>query len=216
VIDRHVAERAVYVPTAKAIADLQAVDLHDVDVITFSGSGEPTLAANLGECLQWLAEHVKIPVFVLTNGSMLVLPEVRKELAMANRVSVKLDAATEATFVRINRPIPGVTLERVLQGARALRAEHPGHVSLQVMVMTTNDNELPEIAKIAKEISPHSIELNLPKRPVPNDWSLDARGNRANADAPAAHMAILSKERTCEIVHLFESTCHVPVYCSSR
>jgi len=39
--------RRVFVPTSHVQADLESVDWSKVDVVTITGSGEPTLAANL-------------------------------------------------------------------------------------------------------------------------------------------------------------------------
>ena len=51
-INVHTAERRVYVPTERVLEDLRASDWRGADVITLSGSGEPTLAANLGEVVR--------------------------------------------------------------------------------------------------------------------------------------------------------------------
>ena len=45
-------ERREFVPTSRVVEDLRDADWRDCDVITFSGNGEPTLAANLGEAIR--------------------------------------------------------------------------------------------------------------------------------------------------------------------
>src|SRR3712207_7565001 len=47
-----------------------------------------------------------------------------RELAGADSVFCKLDAADEETFRRVNRPAGGVTLRTTFEGIRRLRAEY--------------------------------------------------------------------------------------------
>ncbi len=51
-INRVTATRDVFVSTEKVLDDLKKSDWQKADVITFSGSGEPTLAKNLGEVIE--------------------------------------------------------------------------------------------------------------------------------------------------------------------
>ena len=101
-------ERQVFVPTDKVMKDLAVSRWREADIITVSGSGEPTLAANLGEIVEGLKAYTGKPVLVLTNGTLLHVPAVQADLNRCDKVFVKLDAATEETFRRINRPVPGV------------------------------------------------------------------------------------------------------------
>ena len=66
-----------------------------IDTVTFAGMGEPTLAFNLEALLRVPRRVIGAPVAVLTNGSLLLQPAVRATLGLAERVVVKLDAATE-------------------------------------------------------------------------------------------------------------------------
>src|SRR5207237_8474386 len=96
------------------------------DVITLSGSGEPTLAANLGEVIRRIKKLTGKPVLVLTNSAHLWDAHVRRELSRADAVYCKLDAADEETFRRVNRPAAGVTLRRTFEGIRRLPPEYTG------------------------------------------------------------------------------------------
>ena len=46
------------------------------DIITFSGSGEPSLALNLGESAREIKKVTSIPLLLLTNGTLLDDPKV--------------------------------------------------------------------------------------------------------------------------------------------
>jgi wyosine [tRNA(Phe)-imidazoG37] synthetase (radical SAM superfamily) len=170
-------ERKVYVPVHELVADVtQALDAHppgSIDWVTVVGSGEPTLHLELGSILRQVKAATAIPVAVITNGSLLHLPEVRRDLAVADAVLPTLDAGTPALFRKINRPHPEVTLERLGEGLVAFRKEYRGHLWIEVMLIRgLNDTEeaLDDLAGWMERIQPDEIHLNLPVRPPAEPW----------------------------------------------
>lgn len=169
--------RKVYVPTARVMCDLAASDWRRADVITLSGSGEPTLAANMGEVVRGIKALTAKPVVVLTNSTTLGKAEVRRELCEADRVFCKLDAADEVTFRKINRPFAGLTLRSVVEGIRKFRSEYAGCLAVQTMLMPLNAGEAAALAEILRSLRPDEIQLNAPSRQRPREWRVEARGN---------------------------------------
>ncbi|HEX8117001.1 MAG TPA: radical SAM protein [Pyrinomonadaceae bacterium] len=145
-INVHTAGRRIFVPTERVLEDLRASDWRGADVITLSGSGEPTLAANLGEVIRRIKLLTCKPVVVLTNSAHLWDARVRRELSRADAVFCKLDAADEETFRRVNRPVEGVTLRNVFEGIRRLRAEYAGRLCVQLMLLPLNRARAAEFA----------------------------------------------------------------------
>ena len=96
------------------------------DVITLAGSGEPTLNLGLGRIIREIKAMSQIPVAVLTNGALLYLPEVRRELAAADIVLPSLDAAREETYRAINRPLPELSLASSARRPHGLPPGVPG------------------------------------------------------------------------------------------
>src|SRR5208337_2577115 len=95
------ATTAEYVPTDDVISELDRFlsVSPNIDVITFSGSGEPTLHAGIGRIIGHL--KLKYPAYkvaVLTNGTLLWNPGVRKSLARADMVIPSLDAVSPGVF----------------------------------------------------------------------------------------------------------------------
>ncbi len=76
----------------------------DIDYITFSGSGEPTLNSDMGEMIRKVKSFTQIPVAVLTNGSLLWDKKVREDLSGADLVVPSVDAVSEEVFHKVNRP----------------------------------------------------------------------------------------------------------------
>lgn len=184
-IQERTLKRREFVPIERLIGDLEAHGWAGAEVVTFSGSGEPTLATNIGEAIEAIAARTRLPTIVLTNGTLLGDAAVREALMAADRVEVKLDAADEATFQRANRPVGGVTLEGIVGGAATFRRHYRGHLSLQVMVLPMNRNDLEGLAAWVRQIAPDSLCLNSPRRPRPSQWYLPSRGSHDGVSYPA-------------------------------
>jgi wyosine [tRNA(Phe)-imidazoG37] synthetase (radical SAM superfamily) len=177
-------ERQVYVSTEKVMEDLEASDWRSADIITLSGSGEPTLALNLPEVIAGLKARTGKPVMVLTNATMLLDPQVRRDLKGADKVFCKLDASDDRMLQLIDRPVEGITLRGIVDGIKALRAEYPGYLAIQSMFMPQNMKDIEAYAGLLNEIRPDEVQLNTPLRPVPKGWYIEARGNHDRESAP--------------------------------
>ncbi len=193
-IQVRVNERQIFVPTEKVMRDLAESRWREADVITVSGSGEPTLAANLGEIVDGLKSFTGKPVLVLTNGTLLHLPALQAELKRADKVFIKLDAATEETFKRINRPVPGVTLEGIVKAACAFRENYQGFLGIQMMFTRVNLHEVTQFAELLKRIRPDEVQLNTPTRPYPQKWVIQTRGSHDGVDYPARPLKRITSE----------------------
>jgi wyosine [tRNA(Phe)-imidazoG37] synthetase (radical SAM superfamily) len=195
----HTAERKVYVSTEQVMADLRASAWQEADIITFSGNGEPTLALNLPEVIHEIKAFTGKPVMVLTNATTLWDPQVRADLAEADRVFCKLDAADDATLQRVNRPVDGVTVRSIVEGIKALRAEYKGYLAVQMMFMPMNRSEIQAMAMLLNEIRPDEVQLNTPRRPVPREWHLESRGNHEGVPYPAVQLKTVDREEALAI-----------------
>ncbi len=142
-----------------------------IDVITFSGSGEPTLNSDLGLMIREIKKLTDIPVAVITNGSLLCLKDVRDDLMEADMVLPSLDAVNQDVYERINRPHPSVKIDAVIEGLKAFRREFKGQIWLEIMLIKhINDDsqELKRMAQIVSETNMDRIQLNTVTRP-PSD-----------------------------------------------
>lgn len=192
-----------FVETQRVLDDFQEVIKTNVpiDVITYSGSGEPSLASNLGEMIDGIRKvSPTIPQYILTNATHLTIPSVRKNLLKLDKIIVKLDASNEENFRQINRPAEGISLTEVLRGIKLLQSEFSGEIEIQSMFMPINDKHLEDLAKLFKKISPNAIQLNTPKRPYPLSWHRENRGNHELVfDYEVRELKSIDKERALEI-----------------
>ncbi|HEX4946750.1 MAG TPA: radical SAM protein [Blastocatellia bacterium] len=210
-INEHTRERKVFVPTERIMADLHASRWRDADVITFSGSGEPTLALNLGATMQAIQDFTNKPIVVLTNSTLLHDAAVRAELCAADKVFCKLDAATDQTLQLLDRPVAGLTVRGIVDGIKALRRAYHGHLAIQTMLMPINRNEIEQLAMWLKEIQPDEVQLNVPARPVLREWRLEARGNRPATDEPAIKLKLLGSEEVAELAARLRHLTGLPI-----
>ncbi len=206
-------ERKIYVPTERVLNDLKSVDWSQVDIVTVSGSGEPTLALNLGEVLRKTRELYVRPTAVLTNAMHLADPAVRADLAEADEVAVKIDAATDETLQKYNRPAARITIRSIVEGIKQFKVEYQGKLSTQTMLMGANIKEIEQIAHLLKEIAPDEIQLNTPKRFYPLIWRQENRGrHRADApDYPHRQLRTITAEQMQEAKSLVEHITGLPV-----
>ncbi len=195
------AQRQVWVSTERVMADLERSDWQSADVVTFSGNGEPTLALNLGECIQAVKQRTGKDVVVLTNATLLGDPAVRADLGLADRVYAKLDAASNKMLEIIDHPVEAVGgVEAIVAGLEALRAEYRGILAIQTMVMPNNVREIEALCDIYNRIGPDEIQLNTPLRPVPRAWYPESRGNHSGASpVPESHLKVLTREEATAV-----------------
>ena len=167
---RNTLERREYVSTQAVKEELLRWrnEGGQADVVTLSGSGEPTLHSHFGDVLQFAKRELFLPSVLLTNGSLLYLPEVREAARHADVAKISLSAWNDASFRNINRPHADLDFERSVQGMREFRRLFSGEIRLEVFLVA-GLNDAPEavdrIATLAESIAPDKIQLNTAVRP---------------------------------------------------
>ncbi len=144
-----------------------------IDWITFVGSGETTLFSRLGSLIRYVKFLSRLPVAVITNGSLLHVPDVRHELCAADAVLPSLDAGSEGLFKKINRPHRDFSFDRHVAGLIEFRGEFKGHLWVEVMLLGgVNDSpsDLRDISKILERVGPDEIHISTPTRPPAEPW----------------------------------------------
>lgn len=156
-------ERKEYVKYSEFCKELEKVDKSTSDVITFSGTGEPTLNQRLEEMVEF-ARRFRFPVVILTNSSLLHLKEVRKAVSKADIVAAKLDAPNEQLFQKINNPLEKISFDSIISGLKDLRKEFRGKLALQTMFIEANKEFADEMADLALEIRADEVQIDTPLR----------------------------------------------------
>ncbi len=150
-----------------------------LDVITFSGNGEPTVHPHFLEVVRDVIRlrdtyYPEAKVSVLTNSTMLGRPHVAEALKLVDNNIVKLDSAIAATFHALNRPAsPNVIPEGVIADLK----QFEGQCIVQTMMLrgdyegrhidNTTDAEVDALIEAYKEIKPREIMLYSIDRKTP-------------------------------------------------
>lgn len=170
-------ERKAYFPPGDILLEVkQALETHkpgEIDWVTFVGSGEPLLHSSMGYLIRRVKELTDLPIAVITNGSLLYLPEVRQELVVADAVLPSLDAGTPGLYRHINRPHADITYDRLLGGLIDFRRVYQGKLWVEVMLLRgLNDTSeaLWSLAEALRLVQPDEVHILLPTRPPAETW----------------------------------------------
>jgi wyosine [tRNA(Phe)-imidazoG37] synthetase (radical SAM superfamily) len=137
------------------------------DYITIVPDGEPTLDIHLGELITQL-KTLNVSVAVITNGSLLYLPDVQQELLPADYVSVKADSFNAETWREINLPHRKLKIHDIMGGMLSFSQKFTGRlVSETMLVSGVNDSsdELEHTALFLKKVQPAVAYIAIPTRP---------------------------------------------------
>ena len=157
----------------------------EIDSITFSGDGEPTLNPEFPRIIDdtlGLRDryYPGTRVSVLSNATRVHIPEVFRALRKVDNPIMKIDAPTDELVQKINRPAPGYSLQRVVEALRGFE----GDFVLQTMFLSCPyfDSSSPEVLdgwkRIVRELRPRGIMVYTIDRPTPEQGLEKFSGER--------------------------------------
>ena len=154
-------------------------DGEPLDVITFSGNGEPTMHPEFAGIVEDTARlrdkyYPEARLSVLTNSTRIFTPEIAEALKRVDNNILKLDSAVEGTMRVIDRPTSeNFTVERVVKSLR----QFSGTGIVQTMMVrgqwngkefdNTTDEEIEALIETYRRISPREIMIYSLDRPTP-------------------------------------------------
>lgn len=151
----------------------------DIDVITFSGNGEPTLHPEfeniiIDTCTLRDRYQPSAQVSVLTNSTQLFRQDVVRGLRMADKRILKLDSAIDSTMKLIDQPInDNLTVRLIVDYLKQfnhdftlqtcfLRGQYYGQI-----IDNTTDEELNQWFKLVDEVTPKEVMIYVIDRKTP-------------------------------------------------
>lgn len=172
-------------PVEKVLGDLERklssmkADGRNLDVITFSGNGEPTLHPDFEKIIDGTIAlrdkyFPEVKISVLSNSTMLHRPGVVSALRKVDNNILKLDSVNVETFNALDRPAPGVeSPDKIIERLR----DFDGQCIVQTMITAgehdgkaidnSTDAELEGLIKAYETIRPREIMLYTIDRPTP-------------------------------------------------
>ncbi|MDD6007257.1 MAG: radical SAM protein [Bacteroidales bacterium] len=152
-----------------------------LDVITFSGNGEPTIHPQFKEIIHDTImlrdrHYPQAKVSVLSNSTFLGNPKVVEALRKVDNNILKLDSAFDRTMRLLNRPAnPNVVVEGIIQDimqfsgscivqTMLLRGEHDGK-----RIDNTTDEEIDALIDAYRRIAPKEVMIYSIDRKTPEE-----------------------------------------------
>lgn len=169
------AQRAVFIPAEQVLRELAEFYAQNKppDVLTFSGGGEPTLAANLGEIIREIKKTYPQKLCLLTNSTLLSDPQVQQEILPVDIIIPSLNAVSPDIFAKIDQPLAGLTPEKIMNGLLELKKLYKGQFLLEIFIVPgLNDTktELTLLRDFSRKLKPDGIQLNSLDRTGTEKW----------------------------------------------
>jgi len=126
------------------------------------------LNSRIGYLIREIKKFSDIPVCVITNGSLLFKPVVRRAIRPADVVMPTLCGASQKALSKVNRPHSGLKIEKIIKGLADFRREFSGQIWLEIMLVRgLNDSrrEILRLKRAIRRIRPDKVQLNTVVRP---------------------------------------------------
>ena len=164
-------ERKEYVPVDRVIEELNdiLVTAPELDFITFSGSGEPTLNSRIGDVIRFVKrDFPQYKICLLTNGLLLGDRELQADIAGIDLLIPSLDGSNAAEYEKINRPVSSMPFEKFTGILKDYLPQAPMPVHLELFIVPgVNDSEMSiaRFAELIRTLKVDRIQLNTLDRP---------------------------------------------------
>jgi len=139
-----------------------------IDYIAFTGSGEPTLNADMGIIADALREKTGIPLALVTNASLFYMDDVRRDAMSFDIVLPSLDSFDEEMFARINRPDRSIDFNEMMDGLRQFSQEFKGSIFLEIMLVKNyndSDKDILKLRRLLSKLRITKLQINTVIRP---------------------------------------------------
>lgn len=179
----------------------KALKIHnDIDVITVTANGEPTLYPNLSELVDEIDKIKKSKkTLILSNGSTINDVNVRDALSKFDSVKLSLDCATDKCLKKLDRSVKGIKVSDIMNGMIEFKKSFKNPLIIEILFVKNINDNIEEIAKLNEfltQLKPARIDISTIDRP------------------PAYRVEALSYEDMINISKLFDPS--LPIYIAHR
>lgn len=173
----------------------------NIDVITFTANGEPTLYPYLSELIDEV-DKIKgdAKTLILTNGGNIYKKDIQNILKKIDIVKVSLDCVSSKCFKKLDRVDSSVDSSKIVEGIISFRTIYTKQLILETLFVKTlndNDSEIELIKNGIEKIKPDRIDIGTIDRP------------------PAYDVKPISYDKLLDIANRFESL-PVTISCKNK
>ena len=141
----------------------------DIEVITITSNGEPTLYQDLDDLVDKL-NKIKFDkkLLILSNASTIYDKKIQNILKKIDIVKLSLDSAIESTFKKLDRPLHDIKLENIINGLIEFRKVYDKSLVIEILVVKNlNDTpkQMQELNRVLQKIKPNRVDLGTIDRP---------------------------------------------------
>ena len=184
-----------------ATAIKKALEEHqDIDFITLTANGEPTLYPHLSKLIDEINTFKgETKTLILTNAANIDDVKIQDALCKLDEVKLSLDCATQKCLQKLDRSHSSIDVENIKAGMLAFKSKYKGPLIIEILIVKTLNDSKEEIEKINAfllKLKPTRIDISSIDRP------------------PAYAVQAVGYEELLNISHLFDSS--LPVYIASR
>ena len=163
----------------------------NIDVITFTANGEPSLYPHLEELIDQV-DKIKgdIKTLILSNGANIYHQDIQKVLSKIDIVKLSLDCTSEKCFKKLDRVNSSVDCSKIVDGMVEFRALHKKQLIIEILFvknLNDNDTEIKQLHEALQRVQPNRIDVGTIDRP------------------PAYEVEAISYEKLVSIANIFSN-----------
>ena len=169
----------------------------DIDVLTITANGEPTLYPYLYELIEEI-DKIKngAKTLILSNGSTISNDRVQKALQKLDIVKLSLDCATQKCIKKIDRIHKGIYIDDIKSGMLKFSKSYRGNLIIEILVVAginDKEDEFKALNEFLTILKPTRIDIGTIDRP------------------PAYNVKSVSYSRLYELSQILDSSLYVNV-----
>ncbi len=172
----------------------------DIELITITANGEPTLYPHLEELIDSINLLPHRPqTLILSNGSTIEENSIQNALLKLDSVKLSLDCATNRCLRKLDRSHRDITIESIKRGMLEFRQRYQKPLIIEILfVKNINDkkSEIESLNKFLIELGADRVDIGTIDRP------------------PAYDVGSLSYDELYQISQEFDSS--IPIYITAR
>jgi wyosine [tRNA(Phe)-imidazoG37] synthetase (radical SAM superfamily) len=145
----------------------------DFEYLTFSGNGEPTLHPQFPQLVEEIVQirnqyRPEARIALLSNSTGVVRADVRESISRIDLPVFKLDAGSEETLRKVNRPVQKVDLEQIVELLCSLDDIYLQTLLIDGRPSNVSVPDLEAYFQHVARIQPREVHIYSIDRPVPD------------------------------------------------
>jgi len=124
----------------------------EVDYVTFSGSGEPTLYKDIDKVLKRIRNY-PVATALLTNSSLFFDDKVRSDILDFDVIMPTLSTVSETEFQKIHQPHENLKLNEIVENLRVFSQQYKGRLIPEIMLLKGVNDSKGSLERLAEFIN---------------------------------------------------------------